>query len=322
MPSWKSVRPTSAASRVSPRRAVLPARSQTVSPDWRVWLLAARPATLPAAVAPVLAGSAAATVDTDFRVAGFGVALFAAMFIQIGTNFANDRSDFQRGADAPGRLGPRRATQAGIVTAAQMRTALLVAFALATVAGVYLIILAGWPLLIVGLASIAAGYTYTGGPWPYGYHGFGDLFVFVFFGIVAGMGSYFVQRESLTWEALAVALPVAMTVTAILVVNNLRDVETDRRSGKRTLAVILGARAARLEYGAFVLGAFALMPIFAAADLLPWEAMQTWVALPAALWLVWQVGTGTSGRPLNLILKRTGQVHLALGALLAMAFLW
>jgi len=195
-------------------------------------------------------------------------------------------------------------------------------FAVAGALGIYLTIEAGWPVLAAGMGSIVAGYLYTGGPWPYGYHGLGDVFVFVFFGVVAVMGSYFVQAERLTWEAAAAAIPVGVTVTAILVVNNLRDVPTDRRTGKHTLAVVLGSTFARVEYALLVIAAFALVPIFAAADLMPWWAMQTWIALPLGVLLLRMVLGGTEGRALNRVLKLTGQLHLVMGVLLALSYLW
>ena len=289
---------------------------------WRVWLLAARPATLPAAIAPVLVGTAQATADADLRVGPFAATLAAAILLQIGANFANDLFDFKRGADRADRLGPTRATQAGLVTPAQMRGAMALAFAAAAGAGAYLTVVVGWPIVVIGVAAVLAAIAYTGGPWPYGYRGLGDLFVFIFFGLVAVMGSAYVQVEELTWEAFAAALPVGLLVTAILVVNNLRDIDGDRRSGKRTLAVILGPSRTRLQYQLFVLGAFALAPIFASADLLPWWSLETSIALPLGLYLVGRVRGGASGRSLNAILKLTAQLHLLFGALLAVAFLW
>ncbi len=291
----------------------------------RVWLLAARPATLPAAVAPVLAGTAAASWATslfDFRPGPFVAALIGALLLQIATNFANDYADFKSGADNEERLGPTRVTHAGLVTAGQMKAAILLAFGAAAGVGIYLIVVAGWPILAVGGAAIVAGFAYTGGPWPYGYHGLGDLFVFTFFGIVAVMGSYFVQVERLTWEAAAAAIPVGMPVTAILVVNNLRDLDTDRASGKHTLAVVLGASFARVEYSVLMLLPYVLVPIFAVADLMPWTAMEAWAALPLALLLVHKVAGGATGPPLNLVLKQTGQAHLLFGVLLAAGYLW
>ncbi len=296
------------------------ARPSTV----RVWLMASRPATLPAAVAPVLAGTAAASWATaafDFQPGAFVAAMIGAVLIQIATNFANDYADFSRGADSEQRLGPTRVTQAGLVSASQIRFAIAVTFAAAAGVGIYLIVVAGWPVLVAGGAAIMAGYFYTGGPWPYGYHGLGDVFVFVFFGLVAVIGSYFVQVERITWEAVAAALAVGLPVTAILVINNLRDVETDRASGKRTLAVIVGPHFARIEYGLLLATAFALMPIFAAAGLMPWTAMLAWVAAPLAIKLVVGVQSGLAGGDLNVVLKQTGLVHLVFGALLAGGYL-
>ena len=284
---------------------------------WAIWLLAARPATLPAAIAPVLVGTAVATRDADFRAGPFVAALCAAVLIQIGTNYANDLSDFSRGADGDDRLGPPRATSEGWTTPAQMRLALLLVFAAAAALGSYLTVAAGWPVLVVGVAALVASVTYTGGPWPYGYHGLGDVFVFVFFGGVAVMGSGYVQVERLTWDLLAASIPVACLVTAILVVNNLRDVDSDRRVAKRTLAVILGANFARREYAVLVLLPFALVPIFAAADLMPWWGLLTWAVLPIAVVLIRKFFALAAGRELNVLLKRSGQLHLLFGVLLA-----
>lgn len=290
----------------------------------RVWLMASRPATLPAAVAPVLAGSAAAswtTVGFDFQPGAFVAAMIGAVLIQIATNFANDYADYGRGADSEQRLGPTRVTQAGLISASQIRAAIGLTFAAAAGVGIYLIVVAGWPILVAGGAAILAGYFYTGGPWPYGYHGLGDVFVFVFFGLVAVIGSYFVQVERITWEAVAAALAVGLPVTAILVINNLRDVGTDRASGKRTLAVIVGPHFARFEYAFLLATAFALVPVFATADLMPWSAMLAWVVAPLAIKLVVGVQSGLAGGDLNVVLRQTGLVHLAFGALLALGYL-
>jgi 1,4-dihydroxy-2-naphthoate octaprenyltransferase len=290
--------------------------------------MASRPATLPAAIAPVLAGTAAASwapitsgAAFDFQPGAFVAAMIGAVLIQIATNFANDYADFGRGADSEQRLGPTRVTQAGLVSAGQIRFAIAVTFSAAAGVGIYLIVVAGWPVLVAGGAAILAGYFYTGGPWPYGYHGLGDVFVFVFFGLVAVIGSYFVQVERITWEAVAAALAVGLPVTAILVINNLRDVETDRASGKRTLAVIVGPHFARVEYALLLATAFALVPIFAAAELMPWTAMLAWMAAPLAVRLVVDVHSGLAGGDLNVVLRQTGLVHLAFGALLAVGYL-
>ena len=207
--------------------------------------MAARPRTLPAAVAPVLVGTALAATEGTFKVLTFVAALLGALFIQVGTNLSNDYSDARRGADTEDRLGPVRVTAGGLVPPRQVLVATYVAFGLAVLAGSYLIATAGWELLLVGAASILAGVLYTGGPRPYGYEGLGEVFVFLFFGVVAVTGSYFAQVERLEWEALVLAVPVGLLASAILVVNNVRDLETDRRAGKRTLAVRLGRERTR-----------------------------------------------------------------------------
>src|SRR5439155_11198847 len=213
----------------------------------RLWLVAARPRTLPAAVAPVLVGTALAGTEDVFHGGRFAWELVASVFIQVGPNLANDYSDARRGADTEDRLGPVRVTAGGLMPPQRVLVGTWVAFGIAVAAGAYLTAVAGWQLLVVGAASILAGVLYTGGPKPYGYEGLGELFVFLFFGIVAVVGSYYVQTEELRWEAFALAVPIGLLASAILVVNNVRDVETDRRAGKRTLAVRLGrGTAARL----------------------------------------------------------------------------
>src|ERR1700758_3158473 len=212
----------------------------------RIWLMAARPRTLPAAVAPVLVGTALAGFAHIFHPLRFGAALISALFIQVGTNLSNDYSDARRGADTEDRLGPVRVTAGGLVPPQQVLYATYVSFGLAVLFGIYLIVVAGWQILLIGSASILAGVAYTGGPKPYGYEGLGEVFVFTFFGIVAVAGSYFVQVEKLTWEAFALAVPVGLLASAILVVNNIRDIDSDRRAGKRTLAVKLGRRRTRV----------------------------------------------------------------------------
>src|SRR5262245_773553 len=206
--------------------------------------MAARPRTLPAAAAPVLVGTAYAGTLGTFRPLTFVATLLGALFIQIGTNLSNDYSDARRGADTEDRLGPVRVTAGGLVPPRQVLIATYITFGLAVVCGAYLVYVAGPVLLLIGAASILAGILYTGGPRPYGYEGLGEVFVFLFFGIVAVAGSYFVQVEKLEWEAFALAVPVGLLAAAILVVNNVRDIDTDRRAGKRTLAVRLGRRKA------------------------------------------------------------------------------
>ncbi len=290
-------------------------------PTWRVWLLAARPPTLPAAVAPVLVGTAVATIDGPFSVGLFFQVLVAAILIQIGVNFANDLSDFRRGADTPERLGPPRAVAQGWLSERQMLGGAVVVFGAAIAIGISLTIAVGWPILVAGAASCIAAVAYTGGPWPYGYHGLGDVICFAFFGVVAVMGSGYVQSGELSWELAAASIPVGCLVTAILVANNLRDIETDRSVGKRTLAVVLGERATRLEYVLLVVIAFGAILVFAATGVLPrWTAIAlAAVALAAPLCRV--VLAGTSGGALIAVLKQTAMLHLAVGVLLAIGAL-
>ena len=227
-----------------PRRAV------------RIWLMAARPRTLPAAIAPVLVGTSLAIRNGPFHPLAFVAALLGAVLIQIGTNLSNDYSDARRGADTEDRIGPVRVTAGGLLPPHRVLVATYLTFGAAVLCGVYLIAVAGWLLLAVGAASILAGVLYTGGPRPYGYEGLGELFVFLFFGLVAVTGSYYVQRRALPWEAFVLAVPVGLLIAAILVVNNVRDIETDRRAGKRTLAVRLGRERTRVLFTAMVALAF------------------------------------------------------------------
>lgn len=222
----------------------------------QAWVLAARPKTLAAAFVPVAVGTAVAAATGGVQLSAAAAALFGALCIQVGTNFANDVFDAEKGADTAARVGPTRAVQAGLVSARSMRMGMIAAFGLATLAGIYLTWLAGWPVVAIGVASIASGILYTGGPRPLGYAGLGDVFVFVFFGIVAVAGTAFVQTGGVAALALAAAIPVGALSTAILVVNNARDAATDVLAGKRTLAVRFGRRFAIAEYVALlVIGA-------------------------------------------------------------------
>ncbi|MBI5156383.1 MAG: 1,4-dihydroxy-2-naphthoate octaprenyltransferase, partial [Acidimicrobiia bacterium] len=206
------------------------------------WLVAARPPTLLAAVAPVLVGGGLAWGDGAFRLDAFAVTLITAVAINIAANFSNDASDARRGADGPHRIGPPRAVASGLLTARRVWAATAVVLALAAAGGLYLAWISDWRLLVVGAAAIVATLTYTGGPWPYGYRGLGEVFVFGFFGLFAVVGSRFVHDATITAEAWLLAVPVGFLVTAILVANNVRDIDTDRTAGKRTLAVRLGRR--------------------------------------------------------------------------------
>lgn len=282
----------------------------------RAWLLAVRPPTLPAAVAPVLAGTGIAAVDGDFEVGRFFLTLIGAVFVQIVVNFANDLSDFRRGADTPDRLGPPRAVAQGWLSQREMTVGITLATAAALIVGIVLIVIVGWPILIIGGASLIAAVTYTGGPLPYGYRGLGDPICFLFFGFVAVMGAGYVQIEALTWELAAASVPVGCLVTAILVVNNLRDIDTDRVSDKRTLAVMIGEGNTRLEYALLTIGAFVAIAVFASVQLLPYYCYLAWIGLPPAMWLAREIIRGRTGSALNPMLKRTAQLHLLVGAMI------
>lgn len=302
-------------------RGAVPPVSRSVPPA-RAWLLAARPATLPAAVAPVLVGSAVAYHVGQARFLPFLAALLGAVLIQIGTNFANDLFDHRKGADTAARLGPVRVTSSGLFSERQIAQATVAAFGLAALVGLYLVVIGGWPIVVVGLASIAAGVAYTGGPYPLGYNGLGDIFVFVFFGLVAVTGTYYVQALSWSTTALAAAVPVGLLITAILVVNNVRDIDTDRVAGKRTLAVRLGRPATRVQYALCVLGAYAVPPLIwvaGAASGLFWLPLLT---LPLAVRLVRTVTGTTDGPILNKSLKQTGLLQLAFALLFAVSLLY
>ncbi len=283
----------------------------------RIWLMAARIRTLPAAVAPVLVGTAVAIERGVFRPGPFIAALLGSIFIQIGTNLANDYSDARRGADADDRVGPVRVTAGGLVPPRQVLIATYVTFGLAVVCGLYLVVFAGIELLIVGVASIAAGVLYTGGPKPYGYEGLGEIFVFGFFGVVAVTGSTFAQLQSWPWVAFVLSVPVGLLAAAILVVNNVRDMDSDKRAGKRTLAVRLGRERGRMIYALMVYGAYVVAPLpWLLGELSPW-LLAPWLTLPLAIRLVRTVREHSDGPTLNEILARTGLLQLAFCLLLS-----
>jgi 1,4-dihydroxy-2-naphthoate octaprenyltransferase len=283
----------------------------------RLWLLAARPRTLPAAVAPVLVGTSLAIADDELRVLAFLAALVGSVFIQIGTNLSNDYSDARRGADTEDRLGPVRVTAGGLMPPRRVLVGTYVAFGIAVLAGIYLTAITGPELLLVGAASIAAGVLYTGGPRPYGYEGLGELFVFLFFGVVAVVGSYYVQAERLPWEAFALSVPVGLLAAAILVVNNVRDVDTDRRVGKRTLAVRLGRGRARALFGAMLAISYLATVAIPLAGGLTWWVALPLLSLPLAVPLWRTVARHADGPALNAALADTGRLLAVFSLLLA-----
>jgi 1,4-dihydroxy-2-naphthoate polyprenyltransferase len=285
------------------------------------WVLAARPATLPAAIAPVLVGSALAVAADVFRPLAFLVILFAAVAIQVGVNYANDLADAQRGTDSEDRIGPRRAVASGLITPQQMRRGVIAAFALASLAGLYLIWLGGWVIAAIGMASIVAALGYTGGPLPYGYYGLGEVFVFLFFGLAATVGTRYVYDRTAPAGAWWAGVAMGLLASAILVANNVRDEETDRAAGKRTLAVLLGGRANRWIYVAMVVAAFASIVVGVAVGALPAWALLSLVAIPrAGIWCRVML-TGTAGPALIDVLKGTARLQLVFALLLAVGLL-
>ncbi len=277
------------------------------------WLAGARPKTLPAALAPVLVGSGAAAALGGFRPVPALLALVVALALQVAVNYANDYSDGRRGTDAV-RVGPMRLVGSGTAPPRQVLAAAALAFAVAAVAGLALAALSSWWLVAVGAVCIAAAWTYTGGPLPYGYRALGEVFVFVFFGLVAVVGTTFAQTRTLSALAFAVAVPVGLLSVALLVVNNLRDIEGDAVAGKRTLAVLLGERATRLVYAGLLAGAFAVVAAVG------FERPPVWIALLAAPLVIppaRTVLTGGEGPALIRALQGTGLLTLVTGILLA-----
>jgi 1,4-dihydroxy-2-naphthoate octaprenyltransferase len=281
-----------------------------------VWISAARLRTLPAAVVPVIVGTAVARAAGHVAWGPALAALAGSVAIQIGTNFANDVFDAEKGADGPDRIGPVRAVSAGLISAAAMKRAMILAFANATAFGIYLASVGGWPIVVIGLASIASGIAYTGGPWPLGYHGLGDLFVFGFFGLVAVCGTAYVQLAVVPGLAVWAAVPVGALATAIIVVNNLRDRATDVRVGKRTLAVRLGRTGALAEYAALLVASYAVSGGLAVTEQKPFLLLPL-LTLPLAVSRMRAIVSAVSGPEFNACLAATGQLLLAYGVLFA-----
>ncbi len=284
----------------------------------RIWLLAIRPATLPAALSGVVVGlGAALAVGTSLRVDAALGCLAVALLLQIMANLANDLSDFRNGADTPARTGPLRVAAAGLVTERQLEVAIGLTAGLAAVVGLWLAVIGGPVLLGIGALAIVAALAYTGGPWPYGYRGLGEIFVFVFFGLVAVAGTAYLQAGRLEPLFVVAAIPVGALTTAILVVNNLRDIPTDTLAGKRTLAVMLGPRAAIIEYALLLAIAF-IIPVALALMGRGVAVLLPLLAVPLASPLLRTVQTFTEPRQLNLTLKGTARLALVHGLLFGM----
>lgn len=274
-----------------------------------IWIGAARLRTLPAAIAPVVVGTACAHVAGAIAWGPAVAALVGALLLQLAANFANDVFDAERGADGPDRIGPTRAVAAGLISARAMKLATALCVAAALAVGSYLVAERGWPIVVIGLASIVAALAYTGGPWPLAYHGLGDVFVMIFFGFVAVAGTAYVQLGAVPPLALAAGLGVGSLATAILVVNNARDLEADTRAGKRTLAVRLGRRGAHLEYVALVTMAYATSGVLAAMTE-AWTPLLALLTVPVAVARMRQLFAAADGPTHNACLAQTAQLML------------
>ena len=287
---------------------------------FRIWLLAVRPKTLGAAVAPILIGTVMAFTEGKGHIAAAAAALLGALLIQIGTNFSNDYFDFIKGADTEERLGPMRATQAGLVTPQAMLRNFVLVFALAALVGIYLVYRGGWPIVIIGVLSIASGILYTGGPKPLGYLGLGDLFVLIFFGPVAVGGTFYVQTLEISAVVILAGFGPGLLATALLAVNNLRDEPTDKKVGKKTLAVRFGPGFARMEY----LAAFALA-LFLPFVLAFWTGGHWFACLSALIIIpgyspIRQIISGVKGIELNETLAATGKLIILYSILFSLGW--
>jgi 1,4-dihydroxy-2-naphthoate polyprenyltransferase len=289
----------------------------TLSP-LQIWLLAIRPKTLPASIAPVITGTAVAIHEEGEHWPSAILALLTALLLQIAANFANDALDFRKGADTAERLGPTRVTSSGLLDGSTVIKATGLVLALAVLTGLPLALRGGWPIFALGIAAIVCAVAYTGGPWPLAYLGLGEVFVFAFFGLAGVAGTAYVQTGELTSLALAASVPVGALGVAILIVNNLRDIHTDRAAGKRTVAVRLGERGTQLEYAAMLVIAGVTPVVMWIVGWLDWSCVLTIAWWPYAGSL-WNQVTSRTGRALNPTLGNTGRALLLYGVVLAAA---
>ncbi len=285
------------------------------------WILASRPKTLPAALAPVMVGSAMAFAHKSFAFLPAFAAMAVALLLQIGVNLANDYFDCIKGIDSEDRLGPVRVTHSGLIPPALVKTAMNITFILAALPGLYLINVGGWPVVFIGAASILAAFAYSGGPYPLASNALGDLFVFIFFGLVAVCGTYYVQTLKLTATVLLMGADVGLLITAILVVNNLRDISTDNKTGKRTLAVRLGTSGTKIEYSLLLTGAYC-----GPVALWLWGIFPIWILLPlVSAPLAWRqihiIRRTTGGPKLNHTLAATAKLAFFFSLLLSIGII-
>jgi 1,4-dihydroxy-2-naphthoate polyprenyltransferase len=284
------------------------------------WIMAARPRTLSLSVTPVLVGTAMAwAADDEVPWLAVLAAVIASAFIQLGTNIHNDAADFERGGDGPDRIGPPRVTSSGLLSATTVNRGALACFAIAALLGLYLTYVGGWPILLLGILSIAAGWGYTGGPYPIAYTPLGEVFVVAFFGVVAVAGTYFLCRGQITGPALMSGLALGSLTGAVLLVNNYRDVVSDARAGRRTLPIVVGKAATITIYAALMLFPFALLPLIG-QGLRYGHVWSAFIALPLALVSIWRFGREPRGPAFNQILVQTVQVQLAFSLLLSVGF--
>ena len=284
---------------------------------FETWKLAVRPKTLPVAAAPVIFASALAYNEGFFQFGPALAALLGALLLQIGANLANDVYDFQKGTDTSDRLGPLRVTQAGLLTPKQVKTGMWVTFALASLCGAYLISQSGWLILVIGILSIISAILYTAGPFPIGYHGLGELFVFLFFGLAAVMGTYYAQAGFISLSSLLFSVPIGLMASSVLVVNNLRDIETDKKAQKMTLAVRFGEKWARQEYILLITVSYLIVFLLGMSDLVSAWIMLSWLSLPLA-YQSFKMVLELRGRAMNQLLAQTGQLELIFALLLSL----
>jgi len=281
------------------------------------WLLAIRPQTLPVSVGPVLVGIAAGSAEGGSRPAAAAAALLVALLLQIAANLANDLFDFRSGADTGNRLGPPRAAALGLLSGRELVAGIALVVALAALGGLVLVVIGGPVILVLGFAAIVSLLAYSGGPWPYGYHGLGEVFVFIFFGVVAVAGTAYLQTDR--WEPLSfvTAIPMGCLVTAVLVVNNLRDISTDAATGKRTLAVRIGERGTQIEYGVLLAVAYAVPVVLLVGRWLNVAALLPLLSAPLAMPLLRTVFASGDPRRLNPVLRGTARLALFFAVLFA-----
>jgi len=283
------------------------------------WLLTIRPKTLSISVAPVLVGCALAWKDNHlFDTAVAMACLIGAMLIQIGTNLHNDAADFERGADTADRIGPERATAQGWFTAKQVKRAALISFLCAFFIGIYLVWIGGWPIVALGLLSLLAGYAYTGGPLPIAYTPSGELFVFLFFGLAAVTGSYYLQTATLNWQVLVISAAIGLLAAAVLLVNNYRDLDTDQKANKKTLTFYLGRQWTKAAYTLFMLIPFALAAMLFSKAAYVWLVI---LVLPFSLVLIRHFHQKTPGPIFNEILANTAKHQLSFSLLLSIGLI-